>query len=164
MKSRTRAIILIIGILLVCIAIIIQVYNISSNRTKQISKVEEEMKTASTVGTETDLSEFSYIKDDSEKTVTLKKYISTTTESIYIYEKYSIGGVKYTTIVEQENRSSFFGEENNNIITQVFFRGNVKLKGNLDYFFAECTKLKSVDFGNIQNEGTRKYDGYVLQL
>lgn len=161
MKNRTRAIILIIGILLVCIAIIIQVYNISSNKAKQISKVEEEMKTASAAGNETELSEFSYTKDDSKKTVTLKRCISTN-ESIYIYEKYSIGGVKYTTIVEQENKSGFFSEENNNIITQVFFRGNVKLKGNLDYFFAECTKLKSVDFGNIQNEGTRKYDGYVL--
>lgn len=162
MKNKTRVIILITGILLVCIAIIIQVYNISSNRTKQISKVEEKMKTASTVGTETDLSEFSYIKDDSEKTVTLKKYISTTTETLYIYEKYSIGGVKYTTIIEQENRAGF--SKDRSMLTQVFFRGNVKLKGNLDYFFAECTKLKSVDFGNIQNEETRKYDGYVLQL
>lgn len=132
-------------------SIIILTLIISLNQNTIIKTEEKLEQYTAVIGTQNDLNEFRYVKDDSQKTVTLKQYYgNTTTEYLNIYEKYDIGGVKYTTIIEKDDQGGFFED---NIITKIDFCGNVKWKGNLRHFFHNCKKLQSINFGNIQYEG-----------
>ena len=160
-EVRKKAVIIgvVIGALILCAVPIL--INTSNKNTTKLAKLEEpetkQYSTEATVGSESELREFTYTKDDTAKTVTLTKYNNTTATSLTIHSKYNISDVEYKTIISSTiNDSASVGTSNyflrNCNITDIVFEDDIeinKAKG----LFANYNKIKNVYIGKVKITG-----------
>ena len=89
--------------------------------------------------------DYNYKKDDSNRTIALRKYIGSNTD-LYVPSKVTIDGITYQVVVG--NKTDYYSSNtysNNNNIQSIKFEDGVKAAEYLDWLFSGCTNLKTID-------------------
>ena len=92
--------------------------------------------------------DYTYIKDDTAKTITLTKYNGSDVE-IVIPAKAAINGKNYSVIVNNDNNSTTKLFSGNDKLTKVTFENGIKAGNSLRSMFAGCTSLVEVVFNDF---------------
>ena len=102
--------------------------------------------------------DYTYVLDETNHTITLKKYNGDATEVI-VPSTATIDGINYNTIVIGNNTSSNSLFSNNKNITKVTFENGIKAGDTLKYLFYNCTNLEEIIFNDFDTSATTNMYG-----
>ncbi len=154
MKKSTKIIISVLIFLTVisAIGITIKVNNLSTNLFISKNKSIRDGYSA------TWYEDYTYVLDNTNHTITLKKYNGDATEVI-VPSKAIIDGVTYNTIVSGDNISTNSLFSYNQNITKVTFENGTKAGETLKYLFYDCNNLEEIIFNDFDTSASTNMQG-----
>ena len=143
---------------MILLSLIITLIVQSNKNTNTIAKLDQpETKQASTIGSESELDEFNYNKDNTTKTIIRMQYkTSNTSTSVKVHSKYQIGGEIYTTKLISMDSMFYDCDKLTFIDLSELDTSNVT---SMRAMFTDCSSLTSVNLNGIDTSKVTDMSG-----
>ena len=106
--------------------------------------------------------DYKYDKDDSNRTIILTKYIGNDTD-LYVPSKVTIDGITYQVVVGTKMSGAKSNTYSGTNIQSIKFEDGVKTTKYLQYLFADCENLKTIDCKRIDTSNVTNMGGMFVR-